>query len=276
MSGETRDRETVLADYAAGPARLEAVIAGLAEAGLDLALAADSWSIRQIVHHVVDGDDLWKTCIKAALGNPEATFSLPWYWDVPQERWAECWNYARLPVGPSLARFRSNRRHIVELLGQIPDALSYCATVRWPDEQQVKVTVAWVVEMQARHVEQHAQDIQAIRKAHHLEGIPEPMQQYLYRIQPTRPEMLTEGPAPEEQAIVGEHFDYLQDLTEKGVVILAGRTLNTDPSSFGLVVFQAQSEAEARETMENDPAVRNGVMRAELYPYRLALMREVR
>lgn len=96
--------------------------------------------------------------------------------------------------------------------------------------------------------------------------------QYLYKIQPTRPGMLAEGPTPEEEAIVSQHFAYLQRLLAEGVVILAGRTLNTDESSFGIVIFQARSPEEARRVMDEDPAVQTGVMRAELYPYRVALM----
>ncbi len=96
--------------------------------------------------------------------------------------------------------------------------------------------------------------------------------QYLYTIHPTRLEMLPNGPTPEEAEIVSQHFSYLEGLTERGVVVLAGRTQNTDESSFGIVIFNAQSEEAAREVMENDPAVKNGVMRAKLYPYRVALM----
>jgi uncharacterized protein YciI len=100
------------------------------------------------------------------------------------------------------------------------------------------------------------------------------MQQYLYRIQPTRAAMLTEGPTPEEQRIVGEHFAYLQGLVEQGVVILAGRTLNTDESSFGIVIFNADSDEGANGVAEDDPAVRQGVMRAAVFPYRVALINE--
>ncbi len=95
---------------------------------------------------------------------------------------------------------------------------------------------------------------------------------YLYRIQPTRLEMLTHGPTTEEAEIVAQHFSYLQQLTEQGVVVLAGRTLNTDERSFGVVIFRADSEEAARKVMEQDPAVYRQVMRAELYPYRIALM----
>jgi uncharacterized protein len=95
--------------------------------------------------------------------------------------------------------------------------------------------------------------------------------QFLYRVQPTRPAMLTEGPTPRETESVGRHFEYLQDLTRRDIVLLAGRTLNTDPSSFGIVIFRAASENEARALMLADPAVRDGVMRAELFPCRIAL-----
>ena len=95
---------------------------------------------------------------------------------------------------------------------------------------------------------------------------------FLYKIQPVRPEMLTEGPTHEEELIVSQHFAYLKQLTEAGVVLLAGRTLNTDPSSFGIVIFNAGSEQEAQQVMHHDPAVKQRVMRAELYPYSIALL----
>jgi uncharacterized protein YciI len=98
------------------------------------------------------------------------------------------------------------------------------------------------------------------------------MAEYLYRIQATRPAMLTEGPTAIEAAIVREHFAYLKRLSEQGIVILAGRTQNTDASSFGVVIFNADSDAAADAVVANDPSVRDGVMRAEVFPYRIALL----
>jgi len=97
------------------------------------------------------------------------------------------------------------------------------------------------------------------------------MAQFLYRIVPTRTAMLTDGPTADEQRIVGEHFAYLQALVARGVVLMAGRTLNRDERTFGIVIFQAADDAQARSLMQDDPAVRDGVMRAELFPYRVAL-----
>jgi uncharacterized protein YciI len=99
--------------------------------------------------------------------------------------------------------------------------------------------------------------------------------QFMYTLKVTRLGQLTEGPTAEEQAIVGRHFAYLQDLTEKGVAILVGRTQTADADTFGIMVFQAASEAEAQEIMANDPAVKNGVMTARLYPFRIALTQGV-
>jgi uncharacterized protein len=97
------------------------------------------------------------------------------------------------------------------------------------------------------------------------------MKQFLYRLQLVRVAMLVEGPTAEEAAIVGEHFNYLAKLTEDGVVLLAGRTLTTDERTFGIVVFIAPSESEARELMNGDPTVKKGVMKAELFPFSVAL-----
>lgn len=100
------------------------------------------------------------------------------------------------------------------------------------------------------------------------------MQQFLYRLHPARPRMLIEGPTEHEASIVGEHFRYLQTLVAEGIVLMAGRTLNADASAFGIVVFVAASETEATALMQGDPAVKHAIMKAELFPYRVALWSE--
>jgi uncharacterized protein YciI len=95
---------------------------------------------------------------------------------------------------------------------------------------------------------------------------------FIYKIQPVRPAMLTEGYTADEERIVSEHFDYLEKLKDAGSVHLAGRTLSTELATFGIVIFSAASQEAARGIMENDPAVRQRVMRAELHPFRIALL----
>lgn len=97
------------------------------------------------------------------------------------------------------------------------------------------------------------------------------MQEFLYRLQLVREDMLRTGPTGEEKAVLAEHFAYLQDLTAQGVIILVGRTLNTDENAMGLTVFRAESESAARQIMNGDPAVKKRVMTATLYPFRVVL-----
>ena len=97
---------------------------------------------------------------------------------------------------------------------------------------------------------------------------------YLYKIQPKRSNMLAEGLTSHESETMAKHFAYLQQLTQQGILILAGRTLNNDEDAFGIAIIKVHSEEEARGLMENDPAVSHGVMNARLFPYRVAFISE--
>ena len=97
------------------------------------------------------------------------------------------------------------------------------------------------------------------------------MKQFLYKLQPTRLEMLTSGPTAEEEQVVSEHFNYLKRYCDQGVVVLAGRTLNNDEKTFGIAILTVDSEKGAHSIMADDPAVKRGVMRAELFPFRIAM-----
>jgi len=79
--------------------------------------------------------------------------------------------------------------------------------------------------------------------------------------------MVTEAPNDAEIAIVKQHFGYIQSLVEKGTVLLFGRTRNSGVATFGIVILRAGSWEEAQSIMSNDPAVKQGVMHAELYEY---------
>ena len=55
---------------------------------------------------------------------------------------------------------------------------------------------------------------------------------------------------------------------------MAGRTLDMDSEGFGIVILEVDSEEEAMDLMKNDPAVKEGIMTAKLFPYRVALLRD--
>ena len=106
--------------------------------------------------------------------------------------------------------------------------------------------------------------------------MPEPeKQQFIYAFEALRPELVTNPDAWTEADIrIGrDHFAYLKKATQEGTVILAGRS--TDGQGPAIVIFEATSEEEARQFMEDDPFVASGLMRAELHPFRVALVRRL-
>jgi uncharacterized protein YciI len=93
---------------------------------------------------------------------------------------------------------------------------------------------------------------------------------FVYVLNLVKPEAL-EKMTPRERVIIDEHFEYLRRRLNEGKLVLAGRCLEGE---FGIVIFNAESEKEAMEFMENDPAVKKRIMTAELHPFRIALIQK--
>jgi hypothetical protein len=120
------------------------------------------WTIRQIVHHIVDGDDIWKMGVKMAMGNEEGEFALGWYWALSQQTWGDRWAYDKRSLDASLSLFRAIRGHVVQLLESVPDAWNRSVVIRTPKGEVERVPVGFVVQMQADHVFHHIERIRAI------------------------------------------------------------------------------------------------------------------
>ena len=97
------------------------------------------------------------------------------------------------------------------------------------------------------------------------------MPEFIYVVRPVRLKMLSEGLTETEEHIVAQHFEYLRNLVHEGRVLIVGRTLIDDDRTFGLAVFRADDLASATLLAEADPAVLHGVMRAEVFPFRVVL-----
>lgn len=154
----------VIARYREGPAALEAVVAGLPDAALDAVPSGGGWTIRQIVHHVADGDDIWKLGVKMAVGNEQGEFALAWYWSLPQETWGERWAYGRRSLDASLALLKAGREHVLQLLESVPEAWDRAVTLRGRDGRMERVPVGFVVQMQADHLFHHVRRMRDILK----------------------------------------------------------------------------------------------------------------
>lgn len=92
---------------------------------------------------------------------------------------------------------------------------------------------------------------------------------YIYKITPARKDFLQATDA-QGNNYMSLHFEYLKGLLEKGRLVLAGPCLGT---AFGIAIFYSDSEEEAKQIMESDPAVKSGIMSSELHEFRISLMR---
>lgn len=160
----SENKNEILELFKRGPGILENALAGLIDTELDYVPSNEGWSIRQIVHHLVDGDDLWKMYIKIALGNEQAEFTLKWYLALPQTEWANKWSYEKRSIDASLNLFKAIRDHILQLLEYAPDGWTKSAQFRDSNGEIEVVPVGFVIQMQAEHVVHHVNRILEIRK----------------------------------------------------------------------------------------------------------------
>ena len=96
------------------------------------------------------------------------------------------------------------------------------------------------------------------------------MKQFICFFKPPR-ENFNENQTDEENKIISDHFLYLKKLLNENILILAGPEAN---AKFGVSVFEAESEEEAWKIVNNDPAVINKVFTAEIYPFRVSLLKK--
>jgi DinB superfamily len=141
---------------------LEAVVNGLTDDALDFKPSKGGWTIRQIVHHVADGDDIWKLGIKVAIGSDDAEFSLGWYGALPQETWGERWAYGSRPVEGSISLLKASREHIFQLMEKLPAAWNQAVRLRTADGQIERVPVGFVIQMQSDHLVHHLKRIREL------------------------------------------------------------------------------------------------------------------
>ena len=92
-------------------------------------------------------------------------------------------------------------------------------------------------------------------------------QHYLIMYRPPR-DGFAENATPEESAEVMKHFEYLKALNVKKTVLFAGRV---NDARFGIALLETETEQDARDILDNDPAVKSKVFTAELLPFGLAL-----
>ncbi|MHB8644522.1 MAG: DinB family protein [Thermomicrobiales bacterium] len=157
------------AQYARGPDELEAVLAGLTDADLDLSIADGEWTIREIVNHVAEVEVRATFMMTVAIGNSGTSFTFDWFPGTNKE-WGRALGFEKRPIAPALAIIRQTRAYVRTLLDAINDAGARCiiSSYAHPDEgwEPVQFTVDEMVRGYSAHIHEHSAEIGKIRALH--------------------------------------------------------------------------------------------------------------
>lgn len=159
------EQEKLMPAYETGPEQLDAILEGLSESQLDLSRGQGKWTIREIVHHIWDVEDIWQTVIKAALGNTGCTFDFSWY--IRDNKCAVPLDYANRPINGAVQLFKGSRPYIADLVKHLPKAMERNALFTQPLMKFEKnFTVDEMINRQIQHLEIHLKQIRETREVH--------------------------------------------------------------------------------------------------------------
>lgn len=160
------DWNEILNAYAQGPELLIQAVTELPAELLDQSLGEENWSIREITHHLVEGDDIFVSFIKQALGGLGGDFQMGWYFEQSQVEWGKCWDFKTREIGPALALFKANREHTCTILAGNEKPWEFKLSISWPDYEPIEYNIPEIMEIQIRHLGEHLCEIQDILEYH--------------------------------------------------------------------------------------------------------------
>jgi len=154
--------QEILNDYTQGPELLASALKDIPDELLGQALDEENWSIRAIIHHIVEGDDLFVPFIKQALGGLGGVYRMNWYFQLSQIEWGKRWGFERREIGPALALFKANREHTCGILSGVDTPWEFKLTITWPGRDPIEYSIPEIMEIQIHHLDEHLAEIQAI------------------------------------------------------------------------------------------------------------------
>lgn len=113
----TQERATLVAQYAAGAAAFEAALADVADDELDAHPIEGEWSVREIAHHLCDGELNSAIRLRRLIAEDEPV--LPAYDEM---RFSRTLHYPERPIGPSVEAMRAARASTLSILERLTEA----------------------------------------------------------------------------------------------------------------------------------------------------------
>jgi uncharacterized protein YciI len=98
---------------------------------------------------------------------------------------------------------------------------------------------------------------------------PAPRRTFVALYRPPRANFMADS-TPAEMQIIGEHFAYLQEMRQRGDLLIAGPRLD---AGFGIAIFHADSPEAASLAVAEDPIVVKKLFTCEVNEMRISVMR---
>ena len=158
--------QEILNGYARGPELLSSALEDIPDDRLGLALDEENWSIRAIIHHIVEGDDLFVPFIKQALGGLGGVYRMNWYFQLSQIEWGKRWGFDKREIGSAQALFKAKREHTCGILSGVDTPWEFKLSITWPGNDPIEYSIPEIMEIQIHHLNEHLGEIQDILQFH--------------------------------------------------------------------------------------------------------------
>ena len=146
------EREGLIAQYAAGPARLRGAVAAVPPEAMQWRPAPGEWSAHEVACHCADSEATSYSRIRFLLAEREPVIQ-----GYDQDAWAVALDYHGLPVASALAVVDAVRAHTVALLRRVPEA-AWARVGRHTESGRYGVE-DWL-RIYAEHLEGHARQVE--------------------------------------------------------------------------------------------------------------------
>jgi len=146
------ERDTLIAQYTDGPARIRAALATVPAEAMKWRPAVGEWSAHEIVCHCADSETNSYARIRFLLSEQDPVIQ-----GYDQEQWARTFDYHSHPLEPALATVEAVRANTAALILRLPDAA-------WTREgrhtESGRYTADDWLTIYADHLEGHARQIE--------------------------------------------------------------------------------------------------------------------
>jgi len=153
----SKARPDALAEWRAVVPLVHGMVDGRSEIEIDRRPDAESMTLRETVHHVVEANVVAASIVTAALGRPGSVYD--WSWMLPFGKWMEQMRYDRKPLAPSLRLLEALNEYVAAQIEPLEDGLERRVRLRdQPDGPLREVTVADILIQEAEHAREHVEE----------------------------------------------------------------------------------------------------------------------